>query len=259
MVNVTDTVTFQCRATGFPPPTIQWFRGTQPLDPAIDSRISLSEHQNFPAPVGLSTVERTLTITNVTANDTAEDYRCTASYSATNGMDTETFELFVQGILRVFFSNTCYPLFFPVPPVVVPLAPNQRVTTNVSESATLSFRIDNAAPPVLTSDLRWYYTVRAPSGERDFTSSDFLDITELASRTTQSTLTYSEDLLTLDISNTVQVSEETDTGRYFLWAVNPAGQSSSHIDMVILGKFLEQFIARLHAEPTFILLGVRCN
>ena len=140
----------------------------------------------------------------------------------------------------MFFSNAFYPLFFPVPPVVVPLAPNQLVATNVSESATLSFRIDNAAPPVLTSDLRWYYTVRARSGEPDFTSSDFLDITELASRTAQSTLTYSEDLLTLHIRNTVQVSEETDTGRYFLWAVNPAGQSSSHIDVVILGKFLEQ-------------------
>ena len=40
-----------------------------------------------------------------------------------------------------------------VPPVVVSLVPNQRVTTNVSESATLIFCINNAAPPVLTSDL----------------------------------------------------------------------------------------------------------
>ena len=240
MVNVTDTVTFQCRVTGFPPPTIQWFRGTQPLDPATDSRISLSEHQNLPAHVGLSTVERTLTITNVTANDTAKDYRCTATNIATAGMDTETFELFVQGILRVFFSNACYPLFFPVPPVVVPLASNQRVTTNVSESATLSFRIDNAAPPVLTSDIRWYYTGRA-SGDLDTTSSDFLDITNLTNRTAQSTLTYSEDLLTLNISDIVQalnvsVSEETDAGRYFLFAVNPAGNNSSHIDVVVSGK-----------------------
>ena len=99
MVNVTDTVTFQCRVTGFPPPTIQWFRGTQPLDPTTDSRISLSEHQNLPAPVGLSTVERSLTITNVIASDTAEDYRCTATNNAIDGMDTEIFELFVQGIV----------------------------------------------------------------------------------------------------------------------------------------------------------------
>ena len=111
MVNVTDTVTFQCRVTGFPPPTIQWFRGTQPLDPATDSRISLSEHQNLPAPIGLSTVERNLTLSNVMANavinDTDEDYRCSATNIATDGMDNETFELYVQGmcqeLLGVFF------------------------------------------------------------------------------------------------------------------------------------------------------------
>ena len=112
VVNVTDTVTFQCRVTGFPPPTIQWFRGTQPLDPATDSRISLSEHQNIPAPVGLSTVERTLTISNVTANDTAEDYRCTATNIATDGMDTETFELFVQGRVTLVFLTMYYPFTF---------------------------------------------------------------------------------------------------------------------------------------------------
>ena len=114
------------------------------------------------------------------------------------------------------------------------------MTTNVSESATLSFRIDDAAPPVLTSDIRWYYTGRA-SGDLDTTSSDFLDITNLTNRTAQSTLTYSEDLLTLNISDIVQalnvsVSEETDAGRYFLFAINPAGNSTSHIDVVVSGK-----------------------
>ena len=120
--------------------------------------------------------------------------------------------------------------------MVVPLATNQRVTTNVSESATLSFRIDNAAPPVLTSDIRWYYTSRAPSADLDF--DDFLDITNLTNRTSQSTLIYSEDLLTLEIGNTLNVEGETDAGRYFLRVFNPAGESSSHIDSVILGKFL---------------------
>ena len=108
MVNLTDTIIFRCAVTGFPPPTIQWFRGTQPLDPATDSRISLSEHQNLPAPVGLSTVERTLTLSNVTASDTAEDYRCTATNSATDGMDTETFVLFVQGRVTLVFLTTYY-------------------------------------------------------------------------------------------------------------------------------------------------------
>ena len=87
-------------------------RDTTFIDPATDTRISLSEHQNIPAPVGLSTVERTLTITNVTANDTAEDYRCTATNSATDGMDTETFELFVQGRVTLLFFKMYYPLTF---------------------------------------------------------------------------------------------------------------------------------------------------
>ena len=112
MVNVTDTIMLRCIVTGFPPPTIQWVRGTQPLDHAIDSRISLSEHQNLPAPVGLSTVERTLTLSNVTASDTAEDYRCTATNSATDGMDTETFELFVQGRVTLDFLTMHYPFTF---------------------------------------------------------------------------------------------------------------------------------------------------
>ena len=119
--------------------------------------------------------------------------------------------------------------------MVVSLAPNQRVTTNVSESATLSFHIDNAAPPVLTSNIRWYYTGRAPSTDPYF--GDFLDITNLINRTAHSTLTYCEDLLTLEIGNTLNVGGETDAGRYFLRVFNPAGESSSHIDLVILGKF----------------------
>ena len=133
--------------------------------------------------------------------------------------------------------------------MVVPLAPNQRVTTNVSESATLSFRIDNAAPPVLTSDICWYYTGRGPSIDLDF--GDFLDITNLTNRTSHSTLTYSEDLLTLEIGNTLNVGGETDAGRYFLRVFNPAGESSSHIDLVILGKFF-----LLMCMPTLIIGGL---
>ena len=118
------------------------------------------------------------------------------------------------------------------------------MTTNVSESATLSFRIDNAAPPVLTSDIHWYYTGRVPSTDLDF--GDFLDITNLTNRTAHSTLTYSEDLLTLEIGNTLNVGGETDAGRYFLRVFNPVGESSSHIDVVILGKFFLSMYAHLN-------------
>ncbi len=125
-----------------------------------------------------------------------------------------------------------------VPPVVVSV--NQRVVGNKTESAILNFRIENAAPPVVTSDIRWYYTHNAMSRDPDFTSGDFMDITNLSTRTTSgSVLTYGQGLRTLTVSNILQalmVGEETDAGRYFLRASNPAGEDGSFIDLVVFGK-----------------------
>ena len=119
------------------------------------------------------------------------------------------------------------------------VAINQRVVANESQTGMLSFRIDNADPRVLTSDLRWYYTASTTSGEPDFTSGDFVDITNLTNRTSISTLTYSEDLLNLTVGNIAQallVGEETDAGRYFLSASNPAGEANAYIDLVVFGE-----------------------
>ena len=125
--------------------------------------------------------------------------------------------------------------------MVVPLTPSQRVVANVSESAVLSFRIDNAVPPVITSDLRWYYTAGIPSGTPNFSSTDFQEITNLVSRTFTSSLSYSDDMLTLTVSDIVHelmIGEETDGGRYLLRASNPAGEDSSFIVLVVYGKLL---------------------
>ena len=122
--------------------------------------------------------------------------------------------------------------------MVVSLVPNQRVVANVTDSAVLSFRVDSAVPPVMTSDLRWYYTANTMSGDPDFTSNDFLEITNLTSRTSSSMLTYSGDLLTLTVSGIVQAlvgGDEIDAGRYFLRATNPAGEDSEYIDLVVRG------------------------
>ncbi len=118
------------------------------------------------------------------------------------------------------------------------VALTQRVVANVSESAVLSFRIDNAIPTVVTSDIRWYYTASTVSGDPDFNSSDFLEITALMNRTSMSRLTYSNDRLNLTVSNIVQAlnrTAETDAGRYFLRATNPAGENSNYIDLVVRG------------------------
>ena len=99
VVNVTDPVTFECIATGIPPPTIQWFRDGV----LLSSGVTLSEPSQtmVSAPMGtgmIYQVERTLTF-NTTASDT-DTYTCEASN--TNVMRptvAQNFTLFVQGKL----------------------------------------------------------------------------------------------------------------------------------------------------------------
>ena len=110
---------------------------------------------------------------------------------------------------------------------------------NETGSVTLSFRIDNAAPPVLLEGLRWFYTP-------DLRINDSFagkEITNLTNRTTESTLTFSEftnmQHINLTVSNIVQqqvrIGGETDKGRYFLVATNPAGETFSYIDLLVYG------------------------
>ena len=124
---------------------------------------------------------------------------------------------------------------------MVPLAPGQEVIGNETDSVTLSFRIDNAAPPVLLQGLRWFYATNFRiddpyAGE---------EITSLMNRTTESTLTFSDftdmHYVSLTVSNIVQQrsgnGRETDEGRYFLVATNPSGVNFSYIDLLIYGKY----------------------
>ena len=121
---------------------------------------------------------------------------------------------------------------------MVPLAPGQQVIESESDSATLSFRIDEAAPPVLLQDLRWFYVA-------NFSSDPFAgqEITNLTNRTAVSTLTFSDFVdmcyINLTVSNITQqrggIGGETDEGRYFLVATNPAGVQFSYIDLLVFG------------------------
>jgi len=116
VINVTDTVTFECIATGIPPPAIQWFRGGMLLTPEgvlgngqslvsigeLNSRLTLGEPSQMmlPTPAGrIYQVERTLTFsTNGSDTDT---YTCMASnINAVQSVATQNFTLFVQGRSR---------------------------------------------------------------------------------------------------------------------------------------------------------------
>ncbi len=70
-----------------------------------------------------------------------------------------------------------------------------------------------------------------------------MEITGLTNRTSVSTLTYSSfqnNEISLTASNIVQAVDtqqpETDQGRYFLVASNPAGRNVDYIDIVVFGK-----------------------
>ena len=124
---------------------------------------------------------------------------------------------------------------------MVPLAPGQQVIGNELDSATLSFRIDEAAPPVLLQDLQWFYV--ADFGDNPFAGQE---ITNLTSRTAVSTLTFSDFVdmryIELTVSNITQqrrgIAGETDEGRYFLVATNPAGVRFSYIDLLVFGMYV---------------------
>ena len=102
VVNVTDPVTFECIATGIPPPTIQWFRDSV----LLSSGVLLSEPSQtlVPAPMGtgmIYQVERTLTF-NTTATDT-DTYTCEVSnINMVQPTVAQNFTLFVQSELGMW-------------------------------------------------------------------------------------------------------------------------------------------------------------
>ena len=103
VVNVSDPVTFQCSATGVPPPTIQWYRGGRLLDSSMDSRLNLSNATINAPPRSLATVSRTLTISSVMASDADTSYSCNASNAASVGVASEVFEMFIQGKYIIYY------------------------------------------------------------------------------------------------------------------------------------------------------------
>ena len=96
-VNMTDTVTFECVATGIPPPSITWFRRGEELndtDPLITFNEPSVRSVNISGEL-ISEVTRTLTL-DMSVDEDSGSYECVASNVATPGEDRETFELAVQ-------------------------------------------------------------------------------------------------------------------------------------------------------------------
>ena len=98
VVNVTEAITFQCTATGVPPPDIQWYRGSVMLSSSSDSRVIIENPTINGPDRALATVTRELILTQTTTSDAGSDYSCRTTNAAMGGQNSESFELFFQGI-----------------------------------------------------------------------------------------------------------------------------------------------------------------
>ncbi len=97
VVNVTDDITFQCIATGVPPPDIQWYRGNVMLNSSSDSRVTIGIPMINEPERALATVTRELVLTQTSTSDAGSDYSCRATNAAMGGQDSRMFEVYVQG------------------------------------------------------------------------------------------------------------------------------------------------------------------
>ena len=96
VANITDGITFQCTATGVPPPDIQWYRGDAMLNSSIMGVTIGSAVVDEPNRA-LATVTKELTLNETSISDADSDYACRASNAAMQGNYSKLFELFVQG------------------------------------------------------------------------------------------------------------------------------------------------------------------
>ena len=101
-VNESDPVTFECTATGIPPPSINWYKNGTLLNSSYDVRITIPDTgvdgtATIMTPRGsdvMPMVMRTLTLDNTTDGDSGT-YTCVAENSVTSV--SQDFELFVNG------------------------------------------------------------------------------------------------------------------------------------------------------------------
>ena len=142
-------------------------------------------------------------------------------------------------------------LVFIVPPTVSPADGSFQVIANEGDAVSLTFMISRATPPVQTNNIMWFYS---PDFSQTPCNGMTQDIIDMSNRISGSSFTFSNDRFSLAISNIVQarrVGEDTDEGRYFLVATNPAGGGFSYIDLVLNS----QFTTVIHEEMLIVIIS----
>ena len=97
-VNLTETATFECVATGIPAPSITWLRNGTELEES-NPRFTFNEPSQNPlmSEGELLSVQVTRTLTlEMTEDGDSGSYECSVSNDATPGEDSSSFELVVQ-------------------------------------------------------------------------------------------------------------------------------------------------------------------
>ena len=99
-MNLTETTTFQCVATGIPAPSITWFRNGTELSSTTDPRVTLNNPSDAVTVLddaGDNILQVTCTLSlRMSEDGDSGSYECRASNEATPGEDRESFELVVQ-------------------------------------------------------------------------------------------------------------------------------------------------------------------
>lgn len=106
-VNKGDTVTFECSASGIPPPTITWLRNERELNMATDDRVTVDDPTEMifsgsgsGSGDGSLVITTYLTLAGTTESDSGS-FTCVATNNAIPDRDEEDFELIVHGKMIV--------------------------------------------------------------------------------------------------------------------------------------------------------------
>ena len=230
IVNQSNSLVLTCNTSGIPFPFLIWKKEGTELSSDPSGRITLNPSNTFSHLTGDGVVfltEQSLNITLALGNDTG-NFSC----SGVNliGNDTKYFYIFVQGKKLQIMNNIIYNIHFSflVPPVVVPEEGDRHIISIEDTETIIRFDIINAAPDVTPQDIQWTFSSK-------FTKDPFnetQDISGLQTRVGDSKYTYSMNNRSLTINGINQ----TDEGRYFLIATNPAGVHYNHIDIIVHGK-----------------------
>ena len=108
-VSETDTVIFECSATGIPSPTITWLRNGMELNDTTNSVVTVGDSMEMDFTRAndreiVSVVTHTLNLINTTDGDSGM-YTCMATNDADPGDNLMDFELIVQSKPHVIVTS----------------------------------------------------------------------------------------------------------------------------------------------------------